>query len=137
MRNWQLEGLLCWQAAGTFAACAVCKAATHTPSLVHQPLEWQDSRSKHPQAKLTAPYACPYGVQGEKGWTVAALQAGARECGLSPAAAALVSDNEAGLVQVSSRGLSLPACSPVEDLVRPLYHSSSSAQHCMLQSSGA
>ena len=72
----------------------------HT-NLVHQPLEWRDSRSKHPEAKLPASHACPYGLQGEKGWTVAALQAGARECGLSPAAAALVSDNEAGLVQVS------------------------------------
>ena len=41
-------------------------------------------------------------LQGEKGWTVAALQAGARDCGLSPAAAALVADHEAGLVQVST-----------------------------------
>jgi len=39
-------------------------------------------------------------VQGDKGWTVAALQAGAVECRLSPAAAALVPGGEAGLVQV-------------------------------------
>ncbi len=41
----------------------------------------------------------PARAQSERGWSVAALQAGARELGLSAAAAALVPGGEAGLVQ--------------------------------------
>lgn len=50
--------------------------------------------------------------QGDKGWTVAALQAGAVECRLSPAAAALVPGGEAGLVQVRESLRSNTQCGP-------------------------
>ena len=44
-------------------------------------------------------------VQKRDGWSVAALQAGARDAGLSPAAAGLVSAGPYGLVEVrAARG---------------------------------
>ena len=79
-----------------------CVQSCHLYTSSRAPIcEGRTAAANIPRQKLPVSHACPSGLQGEKGWTVAALQAGARECGLSPAAAALVSDNEAGLVQVS------------------------------------